>query len=400
MKKKIILILILITIFLTSCKNNNGFSQSEIDKCIPPLESFVYSASPNPMEEWMQIPPDWQIELETNRVVLMGRKIDTEIELWFADLKTNGQSQAGERHFWVYNPNSKQEKEVSGEIENSGIFVNEIFTDTNGVVWGLTNFDYFEKRENDQLIPLISKLNEDTLIFEFVNKTSSIPYTVYDVDPTYSVYWTSVVIDQKNMIWFLVPNDYAYVYNPIKDTVVRTVSLKEFVPERSVLAPNGDIYFTEVAIPMKKGIIESANDTRVFRLDMTNHQIEQIPVRLDPWPFYTRILIDHKGWLWLDALGYINEEGRLYQLEKSTIFLVPVFFSGFDYRWATPEIYLESSDGRLWFSFIYGTAWLDLDQRQWCWVSTSNLHIVEDADHNLWMSAFGKLYRKQIEPDF
>ena len=89
MKQKTLRIIVLLTIFLTSCGNYKTLIPSTADKCIPPLESIVYSASPDPMEEWLQIPPNWQIEREIYEVVLMSRKIDQEVELWFTDTSTH-----------------------------------------------------------------------------------------------------------------------------------------------------------------------------------------------------------------------------------------------------------------------------------------------------------------------
>ena len=342
----------------------------------------------------MVIPPNWEIERDITNSIWMSRKNDQEIELWFADAPESQMS------FWVYCPESKQEWNISGEIENSGVYVKEIFLDSNSAIWGLTNFEFFENIESDQHVPILSKLNEKTRTFEFVDVTKNVPFTVHQDDPTYSWYWTIMIIGHDNLIWFLVPNDYVYVYNPVENTLEKTISLEELMPDQASLAPNGDIYFSEVSVLMGKGYVESSSDTRVFKIDVQNQQIEQIPVRLDPWPPFVRVFVDHKGWVWLDALGFINEEGILYQLEKSSIFLVPVFFSGMDYRWSTPEIYMESSDGRFWFSSLNGTAWLDLDEQKWCWLTTSSFKVIEDADHNLWTAAYGKLYKKKIEPEF
>lgn len=143
-----------------------------------------------------------------------------------------------------------------------------------------------------------------------------------------------------------------------------------------------------------------SSDTHVYKFDVKSQEIERIPVRLDPWPTYFYILVDHEGKIWLDALGFINEEDILYQLEKSPIFLTPVFFSGMDYRWTTPEIFMESSDGRLWFRSYNGIAWLDMDDQQWCWLTTSRFNVIEDANHTLWTTAYGKLYKKKIKPEF
>jgi len=123
-----------------------------------------------------------------------------------------------------------------------------------------------------------------------------------------------------------------------------------------------------------------------------------IPVRLDPWPPFSTILVDHRERLWIDGLAYREPDGRLYQLEHSPIFLVYYFESGMDYRWAAPNILMESSDGRFWFRSRNGLAWLDLDEQKWCWLSTSLSKVVEDAQHNLWMTAYGKLYKTQIIP--
>ena len=392
MKKLIILILFFMS--LTGCSNWR-LSQSEQDQCIPPSESFVYIAYPNPEEEKrMQVPPNWEVEREIDTTLVMSRNNAHDVELWFVDIQTPNPG------FWVYNPASKQEEKISGEIENSGVYVREIYTDSNDVVWGRTEYDNANIKEENQLVPILSKLNEDSLTFEFVEKTKSIPYTVFDDDLSHPMYWTSMIIDQHDKIWFFVPNDSVYVYDPIDDTLNKNAILKELIPSQLSLAPDGNIYFTEIS--SKKGNVglSLSSDTHVYKFDVQSQRIEQISVRLDPWPPYSHILVDHEGKIWLDALGFINEEGILYQLEKSPIFLIPVFFSGMDYRWTTPEIFMESSDGRLWFRSYNGIAWLDMDDQQWCWLTTSRFNVIEDANHNLWTTAYGKLYKRSIAPEF
>jgi hypothetical protein len=403
MKQKSRLIFILCVFLLSGCvKTRNSITLNDTDICIPPTESFVYSAAPNletlPGEEGMQISPNWEIELETNDSLITTRKNNNEVELWFEENRIEENENPDFSNFLVYKPESKQWIRISGEIEQSGIFVKHIIMGFDDTVWGVINFDSFSLKEGTHRLPVLSKLNETTQRFEFVEETASIPYTVNYQSSSDSNYWVSVVISQENLIWFFVPNDAIYIYDPVKNSIERDFELKEYIPANPVLAPNGDIYFVDQKSIFEKGFISSSSDVQINKINRQKNQIEQIPIRLDPWPPFKQIVVDHNGWLWLDALGYLDDQGRLYQLEKSSIFLVPFFESGMDYRWSTPQILFESSDGRLWFNSLNGLAWLDFSERQWCWISTSQSKAIEDDNHVLWMTAYGKLHKREITP--
>jgi len=96
----------------------------------------------------------------------------------------------------------------------------------------------------------------------------------------------------------------------------------------------------------------------------------------------------------LDSIAYRTKSGEWYQIQRSPLFISGVKGSFGDFQYQTPEVILESSDGRIWFLHSYnGMITLDPSTGTWCWFTTYQSNIVEDTDHNLWMIADNKLYK-------
>jgi hypothetical protein len=110
------------------------------------------------------------------------------------------------------------------------------------------------------------------------------------------------------------------------------------------------------------------------------------------------MLVDHRGRLWLGAMGYMETDGSLYLLHPDA----PMVWenrSEFLY-WSPPTLLLESSNGLLWYSEYHdmsllgeGTAWYDPETGEGCLFTNVASNVVEDEDKQLWMVADGKLYR-------
>lgn len=198
----------------------------------------------------------------------------------------------------------------------------------------------------------------------------------------------------------LVPDDAIYSFDPVAKQVNRILDLKDIVPFSPVISNYRKLYFIQFPTQRLPGVYPTARDMKVYEFDTKKIALEQLPIWLAPWPFYRNIFVDHNNTLWLGAVGFRKEDGTVYQLEQASIFIINVLESGLDFRWESPQVLMESSDGLLWFKSTNGIASLDVEKENWCWVSTSFSNIIEDADHNLWMSAYGKLYRKKIKPEF
>ena len=87
-KHQVFFVICTLFVFLVSCQESSQKSAYS-DECIPPSETFVYSASPNlekiPGNPEMQIPPNWQVEMDVpnNYKLLLSRATGNNVELWF-----------------------------------------------------------------------------------------------------------------------------------------------------------------------------------------------------------------------------------------------------------------------------------------------------------------------------
>lgn len=396
-----LLLLSLLLVMLNSCAVGPARSGQQdrrigLDNCIQPLETFAYSVSSDqnkgvPGQKDFQIPPPWQKEanLPTDPASLkVSRLVNHQTELWLG-VSSNGSQ------YSVYQPATKEWKSVSGEIENSGIYVTEFLVTPDGALWGIwspndSEMDYVGK-------PLLSKFNDQTGRFEFEQATQSIPaFTEGKSKDSY--YWSKVLVDNQGIFWVLVPKDAIYSYNPTTQEIERQTEIDEIV-DSPTLAKDGSIYYLHLDYVERYVDLITTSDVKIYRFTPTNRRVESISIRLEPWPPFSNILVDHAGRVWAGGLAWREpDNGWWYQLERSPLFITNVQWSGMEYRWQTPEILMESSDQRLWFRSDNGLTWLDLSKKTWCWITTSQSNIIEDPQHNLWIIAYGGLYRSPLKP--
>jgi hypothetical protein len=400
MKTKVIFILMVLVI--TSCRAETDHFLAEIDECIPPLESFAYPVSITsddvvPESKEMQIPPAWEVETDIpgNLDLQFSRKTGGDVELWFAEYSYSLSEDASQRfskQFHLYDVKTKNIETISAEIGETGIFVDELLYSDN-FVWGTVDIEEAVKNEIS-VHSVLSLYNENTKQFEMVEEVSNIPYTVAK-QTWHSGYWVSILVDNTGVFWFLVPEDAIYSYAPKSKKVTRIIDL-ELIPEVPVISNNGKIYFLTFPREKGQGSAITARDVRVYEFDSDKDVLEQLPIWLTPWPFYPNILVDHDNRLWLGAVGFREEDGTVYQLEQASIFIVNELESGLDFRWSSPELIFESSNGLLWYKSKNGIANLNIEEEKWCWVSTSKSNVIEDGNQTLWMVAYGKLYRNDL----
>lgn len=403
--------ILIFSMVLVSCSSGSKLNvqaknSSDSDACIPPQETFVYSAYPDlkkiPGSPGMQIPPNWTVEMDLpdSYGLLLSRAKGSHVELWFAQAVSDPNDVAwGKyfRNFQVYDYSTKKMKAINAEIGTSGIYAGKIFESPDGSIWSLNNIKTINSYVGDTPYSILSRYNEKTQRFDFVEEAQRIPYSGNE-DKGDSTYWVEMVIDQDGMLWFIVPSDAIYSYDSIKREVKRWAGIPELVTADPVISPGGSIYFLDLKFVRDGGTVSSSQDISIYQFNPKAGKVEFVPFRIDPWPPFSTILVDHKGRLWADGLAYREPNGHVYQLERAPIFLVPYFESGMDYRWDAPDIIKETSDGRLWFHSRNGLAWLDLDAQKWCWLSTSQSSLFEDQQNNVWMTAYGKLYRTKIVP--
>jgi hypothetical protein len=369
-----------------------------VNDCIPPLETFSYSAIDNPDKP---LPGQSLIVLPTNPWKVEASLLDLEIgvypshvlatrsrngttEIWTANRSYSALSPHAEPYnFAVYDTDTKTWRNVLAEVEDSGVFVQKLFIAEDGSLWGQNIWDKNAEITNR---PILSKFNEEIERFEFERETEQIPPISGD-----SSQW-SIVLISKSMFWILAHEDAIYSYNSNSKEVKRHAEISDTVVTDADVSPNGNIYFSNTIMSLYM------DDAEIFQYTPATEKLEMLPIQLEPWPYSSSLLVDHLGRLWISSLGWRDTDNTWYQIHRSPIFITNIRWSGLEYRWKPPENLIESSDGRLWFrSPDNGLSWLDPDKGEWCWFTTYQSTIVEDQEENLWMIVDSKLYKLDLE---
>lgn len=358
-------------------------TESLVENCISPPETFAYSTVPQDasshFEEILPLAP-WQlittIEEDYDHVEISGIRIYSKYqEIWFKVRQ--------HRKFLIFTPNLQEWDEVQFGLGNR-MHIEELFFLSNGSVFGVPNIgDIYETEE----IFVLSKYNEDTSSFEYINALRDIP-----VSSAMQVLFDS----QRELFWFIVPGDVIYSFDPESYEVEKfTEILREDILDivEAKISKSGTIYM----LSNTGSASINSDGVWLLKFNPTSGLIERFAISLAPWPLATNLFIDQSERVWFGAVGWVDPDGTWYQMLPSPIFVTNTArFSGLEYRWKSPTIELESNDGRLWLKSYNGMVWLDPDKEEICWFTTWNSNIFEDSDGDLWMVADNSLYKLPI----
>jgi len=365
------------------------------NECIKSFKNFVIPPD-NLFESSSNIAPlyPWQVEatipgpVETFPIILT-RIYDGHQEIWVGR--------------YVYEPETGQWREepprrvFSKKTEESAVVMMSYFVTSDGSVWGK---NYWHSGLNGAIVPnsvpVLSKYNESTRLFEFAQGVLEIP-----VDPAgmpNKVNWPEIVLDSNDIFWIFHTDGNIYRYDPdTEQTQKQETSMPELLVHSASLAPDGSFYLQKSEKPDWE-IISNGDFLRFFP---QTGEIVPLNAPDSTWPvvMQSSMLVDHAGRLWLDTLGYRELDGKWFLIhpridEYSTNLGTP--------QWSSPVPQLESSDGILWFyrytgiKNLDGTAWYDPKTGTGCLFTNIPARVVEDSDRNLWLVADGKLYKYKL----
>lgn len=380
-----------------------------IEECIPPLETFAYSAKndpnkPLPGKTFNVLPKQWQIEndvpqasdLSANPMdkilptsLEVTRTKNSIVELWFRSKPyySYREEDIKDNQFWVYMPAEQSWRTVPARVENSNIVVDKLFVTQSGEIWG-QNFWYFRAITEDQ--PLFSRYNEETNSFMFVQGTEKIKALWHDDNYINSV-WSEVLLDKHDVFWVFAHQDAIYSYSIQEKKIQVRAEIPDLFVAYPVIYSDDYIYFQD---RYDQG--STTQEQKLYTFSIESGKVVWSYTTLEPWPTYTKLFVDRTGRMWFGSSGWREPDGEWFILQRPQIFTTNATYDIHQLRWAWPYIVAESSDGRLWFRSYNGMAWLDFEKQKWCWFTTYQSNIVEDSDHNLWMIADNKLYKLSL----
>lgn len=382
-------------------------------ECIKSFQEFAYSRPDlYPQIEIVLPSAPWEIEakvplqkIENYQVagsqVAASRSIDGKREIWLIQTlsPTNESNQQYTNNFLVYQTELQNWETILAEIEDSGLFVDDIFVTSDGSIWGKTVWDITHERTDLEKAPVLSKFNENTRRFEFAKGVLEIPWTLFSYG---SFPWPEIVVDNKDVFWIFSENDGIYRYDPISQRTDKQADLLGLDVTEIALSPDGSIYFKVYSekIYSQESFFRLLDDM-LYQFIPETKEIVSLKIPEEPWLIFSGMLIGHDNKLWLGAIGYREPEDNWHLIHPNP---ENMFVGAGDIYQAPPFIILESSNGILWYrNFLYderadGTAWYDPQTREGCMFTNIAANIIEDPKQQLWLVADGKLFKYQLAP--
>jgi len=383
------------------------------DECIQSFQDFAYTIPEwNRDESTQNILPlsPWQIEALLpqlpeneslqNADISAIRSLNGQIEIWIHVSKVvtrvlpplpTVQSEAIEE-FWVYQPQSKQWRVIPANLEDTDIFVTNLFVKNDGTLWGQNvrkakAGDYSEKN-----IPLLSVFDEQSQQFEYANGVVEIPH----MQDENLFQWPYIFLDASEEFLIFVGDDGIYQYNTDDHASEKLADLTSLTIRDATDAPDGSIYFYNYVYS------NFLVDGMLYQFFPENGSIVPVEMPDESWPIFSGLLVDQNSNLWLGSIGYRGSDGAWHLIYPN---LDAYLEHQGEYFWSPVKLFMESSDGRLWFQkwldtniIFEGMAWYDPQTGEGCMFTNQVSNIMEDANHNLWLVAAGKLFKYSLQP--
>lgn len=407
-KSLIIITILFVQLVLVSCSSQSAADFpvpiAQTENCIDSFGIFAYTIPDlHGSDQGVVLPSSpWEVETSLPKELSMGwtaveisRYIDDHIEIWIRKSPYTSyfsESDVDPYFFMIYRPDMHEWKRISAQVKGSNVFVDHLYLGADGIIWGRNVW----ARDADIVgQAVLSRYNEKTERFEFVQNTQVIPHG-FKISGSSLPTWDEILVDPNGVFWIFVHKDAIYRYDPITQVVIRQTEITEYgVISQTVLAPDGSIYFTQ------RLLAKTLEHGQVLHFIPETGEINPVEIPDETWISPRSILIDRSGRLWLDTFGW-EVDGKWHKLHPNMReFVREIANNDLWTEYYPPEIFTESSDSRIWFridrlsdqrDLRTGMAWLNPSTNEGCWFTTESTNIIEDIQHNLWMAVDGKLY--------
>lgn len=351
---------LLLLIFLGVLYYKSQRPEKHENQCLGSFNEFAYSVPQKntlPLEKTLPQAP-WKIEAllpvpsddYTLVSVEAARSINGYSEVWLKKDTSFSISQGTIHEYMIYRPDIKTWETISAQIDDTEAYVQKLFVSKDGSVWGQNAWTAYS---NPSGIPVLSKYNEKEEKFEVEKNIVSIP-SAWRNSGGYD-YWSKVLLDQSGTFWILANKDAIFSYNPVSQEVKRYAEIPDFLVSYTSLGPDHNIYITR----QWDTTVFSIQDKEIWKFDPQTGDLKNLGTPPEPWPAYNNIVVDHSGKLVLGAVGWLSKNAVWHRIYPHPLtYFWNMKWNG-DYRWYTPELILESSDGRLWYrkKLDDGVAW-------------------------------------------
>ena len=357
--------------------------------CINDFEYYAYrlpERGERPLDYIFPLPP-WEIAASMpekflqpyngSGVLEKHRYINGYHEIWI------NHKHGGE--YLIYIVEKNEWRTVSSKIEDTGIFVDQLFVSSDNKIWGRNQWIPRDNLLSLDNIPLLSKYNEKNQQFEFASGVLEIP-VIFNNTNTHIV-----TLDSDGLFWLINQNQGIYSYNPLNQINQLHLEIPDYEFESAQFGPDRNLYLQETNWDI------SLQYTKLMRFDPGRNELFIIPPPNEIWP-NGGIYIRDNGEIWVNAVGFRDVGGNwnlLYSNSEEYFENISSLYG----EWSLPHLITESSNGYLWFrkgndlEDNVGVAWLNPETGKGCIFTNISTNIVEDSEHNMWFFTYGKLFK-------
>ena len=419
--------LIWFALFLTACNTTNKPATPDTElgtvlttatehECIHPLENFSflpsggerkgpkpdYQLPGHPWQETTDIPyrPSSQ-EAGLNWASLdLIQEINAKNEIW---ITINGSDTKLVR----YQIDSQQWQNVDSTTEQKEKLGNSplLVKDKNNLIWLPRNYSWDAKVEINT--PMLSVYDEEKGRFQTILTVNDF-LSSESLAENSSIEINDIQLDSKGTFWFIVSFDMdgknwqykLFSFSPSTHQLEQHFSNLEYAPRNNIsfVISSDDIIIlldwekeilVEYDISKNKSTTINIPNQVVTNSNEPNQNLNS-----------AKLFLDNQQRLWIDDRGWLDlfPQGDWHIVIRSPIFIYYQYYGNGIWSWLLPTFSFESDDGRLWYSSLRGTGWVNTETSQWCLFSTYSSNVVKDSKGNLWMIADGKLYKHPPNP--
>jgi hypothetical protein len=279
------------------------------------------------------------------------------------------------------------------DLEETGLNVFEIFTASDGSIWGNVGWDYYEASPLRQTAPALSRFNETIRQFELAPGALELPISN---EVGFEFLDKSILPGHGSAIWIMVDSVGVFEYDLSSQTTIKWADVpNEF--DNAVVAPDGSLYFQQRPYTLDFEQREGG----LYQLTPTTGEIRPVELPSVYWHTFSEMRFDVQGRLWLGAIGYRETDGTWHEMVPDLATLDKALRGGPSYN--LPGIALISSDGLLWYARyvdsgprVDGVAWYDPATGEGCMLTNLFDIPIEDQQGNLWMILDGVLYQRPL----